>query len=252
MSRNRLIKKQPDPWHQILTGSLGQGKSYTSLSEIYNKNTSNILSSFNPVSPTTNYNTHTTTRKRRRKSETNGESNRGTFQPINNIQPVSSTAPSQGYSTDGTGGQWTNPNQQQPYGTSQPPYQYPYGSGSAGGYPQQIWTNEPFQSPSITITWPNTASPLEPQKHTVEELKGKLIAYATITVDGKDHKGVLFVRKCGAWKLIECETMKKIASGGKDSPMPEVIVHYVIYSHFEDDKKKKKGRFEDIEMKTDK
>jgi hypothetical protein len=113
-------------------------------------------------------------------------------------------------------------------------------TGTSGSHPYGIpYAPSPFQQPTQKT---ETA-----QKHTTEELKGKLVAFATITIDGKEHRGVLFVRKCGAWKLIECETMKKIASGSEKDPIPEVAIHYVIYSQF-NDKNKKKGRFEDIDM----
>ncbi len=85
---------------------------------------------------------------------------------------------------------------------------------------------------------------------TKEELKGKLVAYVTIKSKGLEYTGVLFVRKCGAWKLVECSTMNKVLSGKQDEPLPDVKIHYIIYSHIEESSKKK-SRFEDIDAVND-
>jgi hypothetical protein len=157
---------------------------------------------------------------------------------------VSSSSWGQPSRTDGNSGA---PYTSQPYGTNTIPteqQQYIYGSGTTIPQQQQVWPYTPSQ---IQQEWNKIKTD---QKYTTEDLKGKLIAFATITINGVEHKGVLFVRKCGAWKLIECETMKKIASGSKDEKLPEVVVHYVIYSQFDDDNKKtKKSRFDNIDMK---
>jgi hypothetical protein len=129
---------------------------------------------------------------------------------------------------------WSNdPQGQVPW--SDPPY------GQQSGWQYNQWgTKLPEEKEKKEVV-------KEKPKHSPEELKGKLVAFATIRVDGIEHRGILFVRKCGAWKLIEFTTMNKVASGGKDSPMPDVTVHYIIYSE-QDENNQKKSRFEEIDM----
>jgi len=127
--------------------------------------------------------------------------------------------------------------------TSWPPQQYP----------QSPWG---YGSLDIPDTWKDgyTTGYIKPKttpnklnKYSVEELKGKLVAYATIKYAGLEQTGILFVRKCGAWKLIECSSMTKVASGSQDTPLPDLTIHYIIYTQLEETPKKK-GRFDDIEM----
>jgi hypothetical protein len=159
--------------------------------------------------------------------------------------PVSKkTSFQQTSNTGDNAGSWTVPNTSQPF-TSQP-YQNPY-IPSITTYPygrQQGWYGSPIQI--------QQQKPLqEKPKHDPKELAGKMVAYATVRVQGIEHTGVLFVRRCGAWKLIDCRTMNKAASGSEKSPLPDVTIHYIIYAEETDTKPKKKSRFDDIGMRIE-
>jgi hypothetical protein len=221
--KKKFPPRKDDPW-KTLVGEKGSGKSYQSLYEMVKYN--------NP---------------RQNGAASNGLSNGSKTELISNNPPITGWVSSSNWGqpsrTDGNSGA---PYTSQPYTNSIPAEQqhYIYGTGTTIPQQQQVWPYIPSQ---IQRGWDKVQ---QEQKHTTEELKGKLIAFATITINGVEHKGVLFVRKCGAWKLVECETMKKIASGSKDKKLPEVIVHYIIYSQFDDDNKKpKKSRFDNIDMK---
>jgi hypothetical protein len=142
--------------------------------------------------------------------------------------------PNQGY--------WVpSDNQQAPFGWL--PEQSPQHYG---------WQYTPYRSNTTDRTseeQPNKKKKQEP-KYTQEEMKGKFVAYATIIVDGIEHTGVLFVRKCGAWKLFDCISMVRVAGGSQGSVLPEHKIHYYIYSEEFSAKQrgeKQKNRFDTIE-----
>lgn len=158
--------------------------------------------------------------------------------------PLSKTTSYQNINSGDNTGSWTSPNTDQPY-TSQP-YQNPY-LPTTNEFPYQ-WQMRPWYQKETT---PSISPPKEKPKHDPKEMVGKLVAYATVRVQGIEHTGVLFVRRCGAWKLIDCRTMNKVASGTEKEPLPDVTIHYIIYAEETDTRPKKKSRFDDIGMHID-
>jgi hypothetical protein len=71
---------------------------------------------------------------------------------------------------------------------------------------------------------------LFPKPFDVVGMQGKYIAYAEITIGDVTKEGLLFVRKCGAWKLIDPFTFLKGAGGSEGSiDTVDVKIHYMIY-----------------------
>jgi hypothetical protein len=151
--------------------------------------------------------------------------------------PISKTTSYQNTSTGNNTGSWTVPdtNGSLPYTA---PYQNPY-VPTTNEFPHQ-WQTYPFSSPQK-----------EKPKHDPKELMGKMVAYATVRMQGIEHTGVLFVRRCGAWKLIDCISMNKVASGSEKAPLPDVTIHYIIYTEENDKSPRPKSRFDDIDMRID-
>ena len=160
--------------------------------------------------------------------------------PQSNLPTIPRTTSYQHTNTGDNTGSWTAPNTNQPY-TSQPYYPYvPTRTGSIP-YGWEQGYGQPFTP---------TTTQKEKPKHDPKELAGKMVAYASVRVQGIEHTGVLFVRRCGAWKLIDCRTMNKVASGSEKEPLPDVYIHYIIYAEETDTKPKPKSRFDDIGMNT--
>jgi len=159
-----------------------------------------------------------------------------TFNPLPKTEGNTGGWYSQTYSDPPSSNTWT---QQQPPGVTRAPSPF-----SSPPYSPSPYT---WGSPVSTIfdKQPGKSTKQTPKNHSAEELKGKLVAYATIKYAGLEQTGILFVRKCGAWKLIECSSMTKVASGSQDTPLPDLTIHYIIYSQLEETQKKK-GRFDDI------
>jgi hypothetical protein len=142
-------------------------------------------------------------------------------------------------------GSWENGNTYLPF-QQQPPYNDP-----------------PFYTdPHWEIGWKlgetKPESVTEQPKYSPEEKKGRLIAYATVRIDGVEHTGILFVRRCGAWKLVDCETLFRVASGSAGSKLPDHTIKYYIYQDTSEKQKelesknqkpkRKPGRFDDLEV----
>jgi hypothetical protein len=143
--------------------------------------------------------------------------------------------------TGGNSGSWTSPYHDGSVPYTAQPYQNPY-LPTTTGFPHG-WYGGSI-SPLVT--------PLkEKPKHDPKEMMGKMVAFATVRVQGIEHTGVLFVRRCGAWKLIDCRTMNRVAGGSEHSPLPDVTIHYIIYAEETDPKPKTKSRFDDIDMRID-
>ena len=71
---------------------------------------------------------------------------------------------------------------------------------------------------------------LYPKPFDAEGMMGKYIAYAEIRIGDVTKEGLLFVRKCGAWKLIDPFTFLKGAGGSEGSiSSVAVTIHYMIY-----------------------
>lgn len=159
--------------------------------------------------------------------------------------PVKTTS-NQNTSTGNSSSSWTAPNTNGSIPHLSQQYQNPYMPSSNDWY-EPTGINYPYgvSSTPISSTPPQTQKP----KHDPKELAGKTVAFATVRVQGIEHTGVLFVRRCGAWKLIDCRTMNKVASGTENSPLPDVSIHYIIYSDETDKKPKPKSRFDDIGMR---
>jgi hypothetical protein len=179
-----------------------------------------------------------------------GGSGGGSSELNNSIdpQPMSSLLPTTSGSSGGylnSAGDWQQPNNplisQDSY--TQRTYQGWY-------YPNGITTTD-RTSPVIP---PQTQEEPRKPKYTSEQLKGKFVAYATIRLNDVEHTGILFVRKCGAWKLIDCKTMNRVAGGSEGAELPEHIIHYYIFKEASVDGtavKKKYERFEQIDIEAD-
>jgi hypothetical protein len=103
---------------------------------------------------------------------------------------------------------------------------------------QQGWGYfSPTTTSSTTSGIPNQETPQESKKQefTAEDWKGKFCAVATITHNGVIYRGVLFVRKCGHWKLLDFNGNRLTGgtSGSFDGLLEKgqlkVEVHSVIY-----------------------
>jgi hypothetical protein len=121
-------------------------------------------------------------------------------------------------------------------------------SNSSGGY-------MPYPSTHPVLTHPPQKEP----KYTTDEMKCRFIAYATIHMGGVEHTGILSVRKCGAWKLVGCSTLCRIAGDSAGAVLPDHKIHYYIYrdapgepvrkpTATETKQKQKPGRFDDLEV----
>lgn len=132
------------------------------------------------------------------------------------------------------------------------PFQSP--TSQAPPPPQQgiIWTNTPDSSggwrgngsssaPYIQPVTTESIKEQQPQRpeYTADETDTKFIALVTMTFVGDQVTGILFVRRCGAWKLIECKTGLRIASASAGAVLPDHTVHYYIYQE-EDEQKSKR------------
>lgn len=130
------------------------------------------------------------------------------------------------------------------------------GGGGSGQYTPQIqppWTSQPASQqtgywstapqpdwlhPSRTgdDTPPQQKPVSKKQEFTADDWRGKFCALCTITFkEGIEHKGILFVKKCGHWKLLEFNG-SKIAGGTAGSFETElkkgrmkIEVHKTLY-----------------------
>ena len=80
----------------------------------------------------------------------------------------------------------------------------PYEWGTGTAYPTQ----------TPTIAYPSVA-PVK-QQFNPEDHQGKYCAHVTLTYHGVEHTGILFVKKCGHWKLLEYNGAK-LAGGNSGS-----------------------------------
>lgn len=106
------------------------------------------------------------------------------------------------------------------------------GSGGSGGNGNISWglnSNRRDHYESIF------QKAVERSKFDVEGFKGKFIAYVTYNnPDIVKINGILFVRKCNAWKLIETEKFTQISSGSQgsyDSVKKFFTIHYYIVNN---------------------
>jgi hypothetical protein len=106
--------------------------------------------------------------------------------------------------------------------------------------------------PSVTIqpTFPKT-------KYDPEGFRGRFIAFVTYAPPeqaGETKSGLLFVRKCGSWKLIEPVSFLKVASGSEgsyDNHSQYFTVHYFVVNNEVKHKKserKEMNRFAEIDI----
>lgn len=111
--------------------------------------------------------------------------------------------------------------------------------------PFVILNGQPPQSASQTIL-PETEKLKDKSKYTTDQLKCKLIAHVILYPNSKNLKGMLFIRKCGAWKFIDPESNGIVESGSIGSPMPDCKILYVIYSNENEPTQKPTSRFNDL------
>jgi hypothetical protein len=81
-------------------------------------------------------------------------------------------------------------------------------------YAPYQWGNSTYPSniPSIS----NPSVPPAKQQFNPEDHQGKYCAHVHLTYHGVEHTGILFVKKCGHWKLLEYNGAK-IAGGNSGS-----------------------------------
>lgn len=121
------------------------------------------------------------------RSQINGKEYSTTTTPISSLPPKEYFSPLSGES-------YYYPQQQPPDPSSSG--WIPYGTGS-----------------NIPQTFPWTMTSVKPKEHNPEEIKGVFCAYVIAKVGDAQHTGVLFVKKCGFWKILE-HNGHKVAGGG--------------------------------------
>ena len=97
----------------------------------------------------------------------------------------------------------------------------------------------PTSTKNTAYTYPGTSQEPIPELYLkpfdAEGMMGKYIAYAEIRIGDVTKEGLLFVRKCGAWKLIDPYSFLKGASGSEGSISSVVVtIHYMIYEEKEE------------------
>jgi hypothetical protein len=149
---------------------------------------------------------------------------------LQNIRPVSASGYGGGGYSSGSGG--SNNINYQPTTN-----QYPnWGQQQQAPYYYQ-WDTTPNSYP-ISSAPQQTPQKEEPKKQEFkpEDYKGKFCAIVTLEHHGKEHRGVLFVKKCGHWKLCGYNG-GKLAGGTSGSFETElkagtlkITVHQTIYT----------------------
>jgi hypothetical protein len=177
-----------------------------------------------------------------------------------------------GYGIGGAGGVGSTSfdiNSSTPIPTSTPDYQTvaaqtpPILTTTTDGTSGIFWPGITYWEPQSPLQYPQQ-QPIEyppqqlpfKQKFDPDAFKGRFIAFATITMPGKDPiSGILFVRKCGAWKLIDPINFARQAGGLEGSYDIEAkrytqIDYFIVNNEIEKLNKKKKEltRFELIDV----
>jgi hypothetical protein len=177
--------------------------------------------------------------------------NKGVAEIFNKLPPLSPLYASGGGGGSASSGGYTGLN-------SDPQYQGSITSAPATNIsPSQTSTTYINQSPFVIINplipntspstiLPNTEILKEKSKYTTDQLKCKLIAHAILYPSTRKLEGMLFIRKCGAWKFIDPESNSIVASGGIGSVLPSYKVLYVIYSNEKELFQKPTHRFDDL------
>lgn len=90
----------------------------------------------------------------------------------------------------------------------------PWGNNpQTGGYwpNSQGWPSQPvFPYPQQPQTFPKQKSKVE---YSPEQIKGRFCAHVIATTGDATHTGLLFVKKCGAWKILEYNGNKLVGGG---------------------------------------
>jgi len=98
------------------------------------------------------------------------------------------------------------PTSQQPPWSNQPASQQT-GYWSQSPQPDWLHPSETIPQQIVDGTVPEQKPKSKKQEFSPEDHKGKFCAVATVTITHGDitieHTGVLFVKKCGHWKLME-------------------------------------------------
>jgi hypothetical protein len=133
------------------------------------------------------------------------------------------------------------------------PREYTDNNSSAqwiGGWPQQLIPYAPSPFTPATQSPPQKAVETKPN-YKPEELHGRFCAYVIATIGDKEYTGILFVKKCGYWKILEYNGHKLVGGGAgtfEDMLRSGELKLSVILTIYDADRIEKNGDEMDLEI----